>query len=221
MDIIIVLVPMNQRYHTMKVNTKMKIGEAKELYYKKYGIKDEELIWRFEGRLLKDHYTFEDSGIEDQDEIILIKNNRGGGVPGFGIETIDLSKNISKVLKFDKNAPYYRYIINGLNIQSICSNNECEAYNKVVWVQIGYVNNYDLFQNIDKIKCPACDKIVVPQNFGFYKCKYKIKYMKSEKLSYSSGEVNGEAGNEFRTFDSSSGTATFVRLIFDVEKIYI
>ncbi len=133
-----------------------------------------------------------------------------------------MSKNISKVLKFDKNAPYYRYVSYGLNIQSICSNNDCEVYNKVVWVQIGYVNNYDLFQNIEKIKCPACDKIVVPQNFGFYKCKYKIKYMKSEKMSsYSSGEVNGEAGNEFRTFDSSSGTAIFVKLIFDVKETYL
>ena len=42
--------------------------------------------------------------------------------------------------------------------------------------------------------------------------------MKIVKNSYSSGEVNGEARNEFKTFDSSSGTALFVRLIFDIEK---
>ena len=124
-----------------------------------------------------------------------------------------MSKNISKVLKFDENAPYYRCIINGLNIQSICSNNDCEAYNKVVWVQIGYVNNYDLFQNIEKIKIIEL----------FYRSKEtdKIKYKKKKKMSYSSGEVNGEAGNEFRTFDSSSGTAIFVKLIFDVKEAYL
>ena len=40
-------------------------------------------------------------------------------------------------------------------------------------------------------------------------------------MSYSSGEVNGEAGNEFTTFDSSSGTAIFVKLIFDVKETYL
>ena len=205
---------------SIKVNPKMTIREAKQLFYKIYGNENNNQ-WKFMADVLKDEKTLEFYEIEDNDEIEANKISRGGGLPFFGIETIDVSKNISKVLKFDKNAPYYRCIINGLNIQSICSNNDCEAYNKVVWVQIGYVNNYDLFQNIEKIKCPACDKIVVPQNFGFYKCKYKIKYMKSEKMSYSSGEVNGEAGNEFTTFDSSSGTAIFVKLIFDVKETYL
>ena len=85
-------------------------------------------------------------------------------------------------------------------------------------VQIGYDNNYELLHNITNIKCPACIEIVVPHNFGSYKCKYKIKYMKIVKNSYSSGEVNGEAGNEFKTFDSSSGNANFVSLIFDVTR---
>ena len=40
--------------------------------------------------------------------------------------------------------------------------------------------------------------------------------MKYENNSYSSGEVKGEAGDEFRIFDSSSSNASFVSLIFDV-----
>ena len=83
-----------------------------------------------------------------------------------------------------------------------------------------FVKNYELLHNLNDIKCPACHKMVVPRNFGFYQCKYKIKYMKCENNSYSSGEVKGEAGNEFRTFDSSSGNASFVSLIFDIKEIF-
>ena len=112
-----------------------------------------------------------------------------GGRGGFGIETIDVTGDISKVLKIEHEASYYRYIIPGLNIQSICSNKDCDANNKVVWVQIGYVNNYELLHNITNIKYPTSKKIIIPHNFGFYKCKYKIKYMKIENYSYLSGEV--------------------------------
>ena len=59
--------------------------------------------------------------------------------------------------------------------------------------------------------------MVVPRNFSFYECKYKIKYMKWENNSYLYGEVKGEEGDKFTTFDSSSGNASFVSLIFDVK----
>ncbi len=83
-----------------------------------------------------------------------------------------------------------------------------------------FVKNYELLHNLNDIKCPACHKMVVPRNFGFYQCKYKIKSMKCENNSYSSGEVKGEAGNEFRTFDSSSGNDSYVSLIFDIKEIF-
>ncbi len=84
MDIIITICPMNLRYRSIKVNTKMRIGEAKELF----GIKDKNYSWRYCGIKLNDNNTFEDYGIEDQDEEIIETPKRaGGGFQGFGIET--------------------------------------------------------------------------------------------------------------------------------------
>ena len=107
---------------SIKVNPKMTIREAKPLFYKIYGNENNNQ-WKFMAEVLKDEKTLEFYEIEDNDEIEANKISiRWRGAPFFGIETIDVSKNISKVLKFDKNAPFYKSVSFGLNIQGICSN---------------------------------------------------------------------------------------------------
>ncbi len=141
--------------------------------------------------------------------------NKGGGP---GIDTIDVSKNQTKILQFNPSAPDYRNVASGLNIQAECLNERCEAYQKIVYCIIGFKNNYDILDNLNKgnIKCPVCENEVYPKNYGFLRCKYRIDFTKWENSKKVSNTVYGIAGNEFKIFDENSGNANFTKLIFTV-----
>ena len=108
--------------------------------------------------------TLEDYGITKTVTLLCRSNLIGGG--GFGLNTIDVSKNNTKLIEFDYNAPFYRTVGIGLSIQSICGN-EREAKDKIVYCHIGCVRNYDILNHLSDIKCPACDNEVYPKIWGF------------------------------------------------------
>ena len=163
---------------TIIVKDNMTIKEVKEIYYKKVGSRVNNL-WLFEAFVLKDEQTLKNYEIEDLDSIEAQPSSRGGGVV-FNI--IDVSKNNTKVLDFDPDAPSYRTVSSGLNIQGECSNERCEAYNKIVYCMIGFVGDYNILTNLDEgnIKCPVCHNEIYPKNYGFLRCKYKIDFTKWE-----------------------------------------
>ena len=196
---------------TIEVDENMTIGEAKKMTGQANN------RWTYEGNLLKDDKTFSDYYIEEGCEIITIIRLIGGGGGGFGLNTIDVSKNNTQIVEFDYNAPYYRRVGYGLSIQAICGS-DCEAKDKIVYCPIGFVRNYDVLQNIGNgnIKCPACKNLIYPKNFGFLRCKYKIDFTKWEGNKPISNSVEGEADEKFKLFSECSGTANFTKLIFTV-----
>lgn len=197
------------RVKIFEVNENMTIEEAKVL------MGEINNVWKLGGIILKGYKTFSDYDIEEEDVIISSANNIGGG--GFGLNTIDVSKNNTKIVEFDYNAPYYRTVGNGLSIQAICGS-DCEAKDKIVYCPIGFVRNYDVLQNIGNgnIKCPACKNLIYPKNFGFLRCKYKIDFTKWEGNKPISNSVEGEADEKFKLFSEYSGNANFTKLIFTV-----
>ena len=197
------------RVKIFEVNENMTIEEAKKM------IGQANNLWKYGGKVLKDDKTFSDYDIEEDDVIISSANNVGGG--GFGLNTIDVSKNNTEIVEFDNNAPYYRRVGNGLSIQAICGS-DCEAKDKIVYCPIGFVRNYDVLQNIGNgnIKCPACKNLIYPKNFGFLRCKYKIDFTKWEGNKPISNSVEGEADEKFKLFSEYSGNANFTKLIFTV-----
>ena len=197
------------RVKIFEVNENMTIEEAKVL------MGEINNVWKLGGIILKGYKTFSDYDIEEEDVIISSANNIGGG--GFGLNTIDVSKNNTKIVEFDYNAPYYRTVGNGLSIQAICGS-DCEAKDKIVYCPIGFVRNYDVLQNVGNgnIKCPACKNLIYPKNFGFLRCKYKIDFTKWEGNKPISNSVEGEADEKFKLFSEYSGNANFTKLIFTV-----
>ena len=197
------------RVKIFEVNENMTIEEAKVL------MGEINNVWTLDGIILKGYKTFSDYDIEEDNVIISSANNIGGG--GFGLNTIDVSKNNTKIVEFDYNAPYYRTVGNGLSIQAICGS-DCEAKDKIVYCPIGFVRNYDVLQNIGNgnIKCPACKNLIYPKNFGFLRCKYKIDFTKWEGNKPISNSVEGEADEKFKLFSEYSGNANFTKLIFTV-----
>ena len=191
---------------TFEVDENMTIEEAKKMT----GQADKQ--WKCGGNVLKDYNTFSDYDIEEDDQIMTCDKCEGGG-----FDTIDVSKNNTEIVEFDYNAPDYRTVGNGLNVQAICGS-DCEAKDKIVYCRIGFVRNYDVIQNVGNgnIKCPACKNLIYPKNFGFLRCKYKIDFTKWEGNKPISNSVEGEADEKFKLFSEYSGNANFTKLIFTV-----
>ena len=204
------LIDSKGRAKTFEVDKNMTIEKAKEMI----GQADKD--WIYDGTTLEDDETFSDYHIEEDDVIMTINLFEAGGA-GFGLNTIDVSKNNTRIVEFDKNAPYYRYVRYGLSIQAICGS-DCEAKDEIVYCPIGFVRNFDVLQNIGNgnIICPACKNLIYPKNFGFLRCKYKIDFTKWEGNKPISNSVEGEADEKFKLFSEYSGNANFTKLIFTV-----
>ena len=144
----------------------------------------------------------------------------GGGCGG--IETVDISKNKTKEVIPGKSGPSYKYGSKGLNIRATCKNNNCIAYNDVVYIQIGYVQNWNLFEHLeDKVVCPSCKEMVNPENYYFWKCNYKIDYIKNSDGKMKRGSISGSVSSDnYKTFDEEeSGKAIFAKLVFNVTEL--
>ena len=157
--------------------------------------------------------TFEEIGIT-KDTLIFIMNQ---AISGGGIMTVDVSKNETKIVPFGNTGKKYRIVTQGLNIKSECKNSSCEAYNDVIYIQIGYVTRWNLLNNLkEKVRCPSCNARVKPLNFGFWMCRYEIEYEKETENGYDENTIRGESGNEYKTFANEDDKVEFTRLIFNI-----
>ena len=187
------------------LEVKRKIGESYSFF----------LTYR--GIALKDDKTIGYYGIEDDDNLFAKTFVSGGG----GVNTVDITKNITNECEPAKSGPTYREGCNGLNIQAKCKNKNCNAYNDTIYVKIGYVQDWNLNAHLkDQVLCPSCGRMVKPKNYFFFECKYRIDYIKEVDDEYDTGYIEGSAsGRLYKYFDEKeSGNATFVELKFNVIK---
>jgi hypothetical protein len=71
-----------------------------------------------------------------------------------GISFNDLKDRVYRL--FVKNAPAWRHVGNGLNLEAECKTKSCLAYKKLVWIHQG-TGKFDVFELIFKgTKCPMC-----------------------------------------------------------------
>ena len=158
-------------------------------------------------------------GIGDKCTLYAIYKVGGGGE--IGISTVDISKNKTNEYEPSIGGPSYRIGCDGLVIQSNCKNRNCEAFNDTVYIQIGYVQNWSLFEHLeDKVKCPACGDMVKPLNYWFKNCSYEISFIKDVDGNYERGTIKGTANyGKYKTFNrEESGEAIFVKLVFNVTR---
>lgn len=104
-----------------------------------------------------------------------------GALPA--VEFIDVSTGKIKELKFNKNAPKWRKVNNGLNIFGICKNKKCEAFKKEVIYMTKLSSKglvFNLNTEISNIRCPICNFLIKIKTCGFYKCEYQFKGRKLE-----------------------------------------
>ena len=97
-----------------------------------------------------------------------VKQSRGFS----GISTSDVK---AKVFRAFKDAPPWRYISEGLNLEAECKSNKCDANKKLVWIQKGF-GEFDIMDIVfNRTLCPICQQETEDvANFGFLNCDYKI-----------------------------------------------
>ena len=156
--------------------------------------------------------------IKENQKVYLVRIARGGGGE---LSTVNISKNKTKEIQHTPNDIWYKYKNNGLNILSKCTNKNCIAYNDDICINIGYVQNWDIFTNLDEINCPCCGNKVKPLNFAFKHCSYLIQYNIKINGDYEGRTNKGTTiSDKFVIFDiKESGNADYYKLVFNVEKI--
>lgn len=97
-----------------------------------------------------------------------VKQSRGFS----GISTNDVKV---KVFRTFKQAPPWRYISEGLNLEAECKLDKCQAFKKLVWIQKGF-GEFDIIDIVfNRTLCPMCEQETEDVvNFGFLNCDYKI-----------------------------------------------
>ena len=145
----------------------------------------------------------------------------GGGLDG-SIYFTDVSKNITKTLRFSKNAPSYRGVEKGINIFGICINYLCLANNKEVVVPIKK-KFFDLIEEKYDLKCPECSNIIIPKTCGFSRCEYKISGKiyenENDKIKKFSIEEKADDPNGIKYYNpDENGNAKMIELKFEVLK---
>ena len=138
----------------------------------------------------------------------------------------------------------WRYCCPGIYLFGICGNKNCRAGNEEV-IQIINDCEYDLLKKKGMMECPMCKNKCVANTVGFYKCYYNI-YGKKYDEKNNKGETFGKLipnfnsidisndnyvmideqkykiqktdGENFFKYEETNGNATFIELIFQVNK---
>jgi ankyrin repeat protein/predicted acylesterase/phospholipase RssA len=100
------------------------------------------------------------------------------------------------LLEFGKKAPSYIYVAPGLNILATCETKECDARNKVVWIQKG-MKTFNIGEEVYNSNCPICPQTAEKiSNLGFYDCVYSIDGLQLQPVKKQVKEKNLIAGKD-------------------------
>ena len=153
---------------------KKKIEEKEDIPFNQIGL-------IFGGKKLENIYKCGFYGIINKSSIHLVVRLRGGGDGPLGKSFVDISKeNTGKAIEFSHEAPDWRICCKGLNLEGICKNKDCIAFNKWVIIKKG-IGTYDLIYDAQENICPICRKLVDVKKCGFSSCFYNYVGVQIEK----------------------------------------
>jgi len=225
----------NGKNHLYKIKLNDKLKTVKDLIneiFKETDIsKENKLELYLNETKLNFNRELSDYGIKDKSIIKYKKSPKiiGGssGSTNLDISFLDPNENLEndnkKIFNFVKTAPDYRKVKYGLNVEGICKNEKCIAYNKKVIINLKY-GNFNLRYDIDKIYCPMCKNLVEYNSIGFSSCKYRFDGIKREKegkdCNYSnlSKDDYYYVGKRFELFKENVEKISWLSLKLDVQR---
>lgn len=178
------------------------ITSVRQMIYEKTDISPDQQRLIFAGKQLEAGRTLAHYNIQSTSTLQLMNRLRGGGggPPAFTFNS--LREEIT--LKFSKDAPSYRYIQAGINLEATCEDRWCAAYKKNVWIMWGF-KPCEIGQDI--FECPACSTICKPFNVGFHNCTWTAV---STSPTGVESVKKGRAQDEFISF-RNTGTNDMTR----------
>jgi small subunit ribosomal protein S27Ae len=149
------------------------IYDVKTMIYDREGIPVHQQRLLCASKQMEDTRTLLDCSIKGVSVLHLVVNLRGGGRCRF---TDVSSDNHLHVLPWDPLAPEWCVTSAGLNLEGICRNANCAAYNQTVVCERGFG-----VTNVCRVRChcPICQTSFVPTTSGFTKCEWLADGLKS------------------------------------------
>lgn len=203
---------------TINTNPEDSINVFKCKIKRREGIPINQQNLTFAGRKVVDLGILKNCGIQKESTIQLTLALRGGGQSEIAssINFVDISKNSYEDKAFSDFAPCWRVCDKGLNIEGICLNKSCQAYNKQVICPFPNKSVFDLILDVYLIECPICKLFFEPLTCGFTKCEYTwcgIKVNKDGSLENFRVQNWTNIGHKYRYFNPiTSGSVKWKQL---------
>lgn len=156
---------------TLDCSSMDKISDIKKMIEIKEGIADDQQRLIFAGSQLEDDRFLFQYDIFMESTLHMVLRLRGGG-----FDFADVSQNAMLTAKLTTRGPKYLEIAPGLNLQGVCKNRSCMAYNKEIVCKKSF-DEYEVGDN--DCTCPICDGKVTAKTCGFYKCFYRFDGVKN------------------------------------------
>eukprot|EP00744_Colponema_vietnamica_P003745 GILI01005689.1.p1 GENE.GILI01005689.1~~GILI01005689.1.p1 ORF type:complete len:453 (+),score=84.81 GILI01005689.1:43-1359(+) len=167
----------------------------------------------FAGTQLLEDLPLEHYGITNGATLNLLVRLRGGEARV--AEFVDMEAE-TKIRNWCFNAPDWRVACHGMNIELICQNRNCQAYNKQV-IHQQHFEPFDLL--LDCPYCPMCQQAFPPIKPGFFDCYWCFVGVKQDGSCVSKGWTRCDADG-YTTFDEAeAGMAVYSQLVIRVRPL--
>lgn len=142
-----------------------RIGALEKVIEARRGIEIADQKLFFDGLRLNPFFIFAEIEFAPNDTIDCFRPQMGAG-PSF----VDVSDSSNlEVIRFSATAPEWRMATSGLNVEGVCTNSSCEAYQQMVIARIGMAS-WSLLE--DPAGCPMCKQHIHPMTCAFSECQW-------------------------------------------------
>ena len=129
----------------------------------------------------------------------------------------------NQVIINSSKAPPWRKVYPGLNIQGVCQNAACSAFEKTVWVGKEFGTFLIRKVSVTEAPCPCCkQQISKVNNIGFVKCYFTIEGFaldeKGEQIEIKREKVRAP-DSQFLTFQDQGKNVDYISLKVVVDRI--